>query len=223
MTENQAEPTSLPHPQRIVVFGATGATGTEVVNQALRQGHTVVAVVRRPEALPARDGLIVLPGNGRDAASIEAAFVGADTVISCIGPTKNRQPGVIMSVGTQNIVAGCERAKVRRFVMQSGILQSPGTELSVGNRLFLRLVRLFLNAVYTDKIKAEATVQNSKTGWVIVRAVGLEHAPARNTYTAGPGVAVSPFQSLTFVDCAACLLRATYEPQWEHKAINVGR
>ena len=212
-----------PHTQRIVVFGATGATGTEVVKQALRQGHTVVAVVRRPTALAPQDGLLVLTGNVLDAASIEEAFTGADAVISCIGPTHNRQPGVIMSAGTRNIVAGCERAKVRRFVMQSGILQSPGSELTAGSRVFLRLVRLFLNEVYTDKIRAEATVRNSPTGWVIVRAVGLAHAPARNTYTAGPEVGVSPFQSLTFADCAACLLRAAYEPRWERKIINVGR
>ena len=34
---------------KIVVFGATGRTGKEVVKQALEKGHHVTAVVRTPE------------------------------------------------------------------------------------------------------------------------------------------------------------------------------
>lgn len=41
-------------PQRkfkLVIFGATGRTGKEVVKQALERGHHVTAVVRTPEKL----------------------------------------------------------------------------------------------------------------------------------------------------------------------------
>lgn len=34
---------------KIVVFGATGRTGKDVVKQALEKGHHVTAVVRTPE------------------------------------------------------------------------------------------------------------------------------------------------------------------------------
>ena len=36
---------------KLVVFGATGRTGKEVVKQALKKGHHVTAVVRTPEKL----------------------------------------------------------------------------------------------------------------------------------------------------------------------------
>lgn len=36
---------------KLVVFGATGRTGKEVVKQALEKGHHVTAVVRTPEKL----------------------------------------------------------------------------------------------------------------------------------------------------------------------------
>ena len=36
---------------KLVVFGATGRTGREVVKQALEKGHHVTAVVRTPEKL----------------------------------------------------------------------------------------------------------------------------------------------------------------------------
>ena len=35
----------------LVVFGATGRTGKEVVKQALEKGHHVTAVVRTPEKM----------------------------------------------------------------------------------------------------------------------------------------------------------------------------
>ena len=36
---------------RLVVFGSTGGTGRQVVQQALKKGHHVAAVVRSPEKL----------------------------------------------------------------------------------------------------------------------------------------------------------------------------
>lgn len=37
---------------RLAVFGATGGTGRQLVEQALAQGHEVTAVVRDPARLP---------------------------------------------------------------------------------------------------------------------------------------------------------------------------
>ena len=34
---------------KLVVFGATGATGTALVNQGLELGHEITAIVRTPE------------------------------------------------------------------------------------------------------------------------------------------------------------------------------
>jgi uncharacterized protein YbjT (DUF2867 family) len=36
---------------RLLVFGATGGTGREIVNQALERGHYVTAFARKPERL----------------------------------------------------------------------------------------------------------------------------------------------------------------------------
>ena len=40
---------------KLVLLGATGETGKEVLQQALKQGHTVTAVVRTPEKITIQD------------------------------------------------------------------------------------------------------------------------------------------------------------------------
>ena len=56
--------------KKITVFGATGGTGKQVVEQALASGNEVVAYVRNPSKLGiANDHLSVLQGELADAAS----------------------------------------------------------------------------------------------------------------------------------------------------------
>lgn len=51
---------------KLLVLGATGATGRLVVDQALVAGHTVRALVRSPQKLDARPGLDVVAGQATD-------------------------------------------------------------------------------------------------------------------------------------------------------------
>ena len=48
--------------KKIVVFGATGGTGIEIVKQGLQQGHKVTAFVRNPDKLAgvANDNLTIV-------------------------------------------------------------------------------------------------------------------------------------------------------------------
>jgi putative NADH-flavin reductase len=48
---------------RIALFGATGPTGRQLLDQALAAGHQVTAAVRRPDALAPRPGLDTAPAD----------------------------------------------------------------------------------------------------------------------------------------------------------------
>jgi uncharacterized protein YbjT (DUF2867 family) len=217
---------------KIVVFGATGATGRHVVDQALSVGHAVIAVARRPEQVAPRPNLIACAGNVLDAASLRDSCRDADAVISCIGPRNNLnasaimnnlRPGTTMSVGTAHMVAAAEAAGVRRFVFQSGIGLSDGSELSRTDRWILRLLwRPMFAAAIRDKAEGERILRASILDWVIVRPVGLQDAPATASYMAGPSARVALFSSLPFADCAACLLRAVSESTWTRQVVNIG-
>src|SRR5205807_7810104 len=67
---------------KIVVFGATGNVGKQVVAEALRRGHRVTGVVRDPNNVQSPDARINLaPGDATDASSIARIVGGADAVV----------------------------------------------------------------------------------------------------------------------------------------------
>ena len=72
---------------KLVVLGATGATGLEIVSQALERGHSVTALVRSPERLtPFVDRISVRQGDLLNSADLEQVLRDQDAVISGVGP-----------------------------------------------------------------------------------------------------------------------------------------
>jgi putative NADH-flavin reductase len=208
---------------KIVVFGATGGTGNNVVERALTAGHDVVAVARKPEAVTAREHLVVHKGDVLDAESVASALVGADAVICAIGPASNGKPGTLISEGTKNILAGCAKEHVRRLVFESGMIVSDGKELSVFGRFAIWAFRSLYPKLYADKVIAEAAIQAaSGLEWVIVRPPALNHAKATGKYIAGPGARIFPGSALPHGDCAEVLVKAATEGEWKNQVINVG-
>lgn len=89
----------------LVVLGATGGTGRELVRQALDRGLDVAAIARDPAtaALPVRKGLIVIRGDVWDAAGIRAVIGADDVVVSGLGNTSSGQVGVL-TAGARAVV-----------------------------------------------------------------------------------------------------------------------
>jgi len=207
----------------LVVFGATGATGTNVVERALAEGHDVVAAVRRPDAVQARDRLAIKECDVLDAAAVAAAMSGGDAVICTIGPASDRKPGTLISAGTRNILAGCVAGRINRLVFESELIVSDGHELSTSGRFAVRMAGVVYSRLKADKVLAEAAITASPLDWVIVRPPTLKHAPATNDYLAAPAAPVSPLKAISHADCAAALVTATSGPQWIRQVVNVGR
>ena len=102
---------------KIIVFGASGNTGKQLVEQALAAGYEVVAYARNPSKLNiSNEHLTVIQGELSDAALIETAVKGTGAVLSALGPrggSKNKP----LTQGMQNIIAAMKNQGVRRLVM----------------------------------------------------------------------------------------------------------
>jgi uncharacterized protein YbjT (DUF2867 family) len=140
---------------RLVVLGATGATGRAIVEQAIDRGHQVVAYVRRPEALPERPGLSVVGGQLSDAPALTAAMTGADAVLCAIGPrgVKDLFGTDLMQRTLPVVAAAMTAAGVRRLVLMSAFgVGDTARSASLTAKLSFRTAA---RALYRDKEEAE--------------------------------------------------------------------
>ncbi|MBQ9273544.1 MAG: NAD(P)-dependent oxidoreductase [Succinivibrio sp.] len=68
---------------KVAIIGATGKAGRAVLDEALKQGHEVTALVRNPAKLKDVGGIAVLQ---KDIADLTRAdLIGFDAVINCFG------------------------------------------------------------------------------------------------------------------------------------------
>jgi len=90
---------------KLLIFGATGATGRQLVEQALQQGHEVTAFVRNPAKMTMQhEKLKVVKGNIMDCHSVGAAVAGQDAIFSALGVRFRWQIIVIAIVLSQILV-----------------------------------------------------------------------------------------------------------------------
>jgi putative NADH-flavin reductase len=173
---------------RVIVFGATGGTGREIVAQALERGHQVTAFVRNPAKLTmSHERLSVARGDVLDASSVEVAVAGHDAALCAIGNRHYVLPTNILSKGTRHIVGAMQTHGVRRLVCETslGVGDSFG-RLGVYYTLFVYPV--IMPFYWFDKEEQEKIVRRSSLDWVIVRPGQLTNGRERGAYKHGPKV-----------------------------------
>ncbi|KOG56555.1 3-beta hydroxysteroid dehydrogenase [Streptomyces griseoflavus] len=92
---------------KIAIFGANGTIGSRVLDEALRRGHQVTAVVRDPAKITKADpNLAVTTGDILDPSSVAAAAQGQDVLVSAVGGGDG--PGHIATIkpAAESLVAG---------------------------------------------------------------------------------------------------------------------
>ena len=166
---------------KLVIFGATGTVGTQVVQQALEQGHTVKAFVRNLAKLDIQHpNLSFAQGDVMNATAVEQAIRGQDAVICVLGSGKQLK-STIRSEGTQQIIQAMEKLGVRRLICQSTL----GTGDTWSNLDFYWKYVMFgfiLRQVFADHERQEALVRNSSLDWTIIRPSAFTDGPRTGRY-----------------------------------------
>ena len=123
----------------VLVFGATGPTGSIVVEHALQQGHMVTGFTRRPASLQGRhQRLQPFRGHVLDAAAVRRAVDGQDVVISVYGvPFDPFHEISVYSEGALNIVEAMQHDGVPRYLRVTSGRTTPSARS--GSSLFFEL------------------------------------------------------------------------------------
>jgi uncharacterized protein YbjT (DUF2867 family) len=163
----------------ILVLGATGPTGRQLVAQAIARGHTVTALVRSPEKAADLTGARLVQGDARDEGALRDALAGQDAVVSALGtPASPFRQVTILSEASRALVSAMRSHGVSRLVAITGI--GAGDSRGHGGFAFDRLIYpLLLRHVYADKDRQERIVRESGLDWVLVRPAVLNDKPGR--------------------------------------------
>jgi uncharacterized protein YbjT (DUF2867 family) len=198
---------------KLAVFGATGGTGRQIVEQALALGHEVSALVRDSAKLPLTNpGLALVEGNVLDRAAVDRALAGAEAVFVSLGNTANN-PDMVVSEGTAVVVAAMQAASVKRLIVVSSL--GVGDSKDQVPLFFKAIIATALRKAFQDKDAQEKLVMASGLDWTIIRPGGLTDGPATGVYRAGLDRSISG--SVARADVAAFALAQLAGGEYIHK------
>ena len=167
---------------KVLIFGATGTVGRELVTQGLEKGHIVVAFVRDPSKLAiSHANLEIIEGDVLDSAAVDLAVAGHDAVLIALGAGSK---GQVRSTGTRNIIQAMQKSGARRLVCLSTL----GVGDSNGNLNFFWKYIMFgmlLRAAFADHVSQEDQVIRSGLDWTIVRPAAYTDGERTGNYRHG--------------------------------------
>ena len=203
---------------KIVVFGASGGTGSKIVEQALSAGHMVTAFVRTPSKLGIQhQNLTAFQGDVMDADAVERSIAGQDAVISALGPVRPPVPGM-METAAKNIVAGMKAHGLRRLISTTGAgVRDPQDQPKFIDRLMRALLTLLAGDVLRDSAANVHVIQSSDLDWTIVRFPRLIDGARTGKYRVGY-VGRDSGPQLSRADGADFVLKELSANRWIKKA-----
>lgn len=203
---------------KVLVFGASGGTGRELVKQALAQGHTVTAFVRDPSGLRKTGAnLTIRVGDVVDPARVRQAVRGQDAVISALGASRSltRHPELVD--GVRNIVGAMEEEGVRRLVYLS-VLGVGESRRQLGWFDRYVIVPLVLGNVVADHALKEAIIERSRLDWVVVRPPRLTNGPHTGRYRSGESIEAGRMSaSVSRADVADFMVKQIADDTFVHR------
>jgi len=151
-----------PRTIKLLVIGATGRTGHEIVQQALARGHQVTAFVRSPDSITlTNERLTVVKGDAMDESQLAKVMQGHNAVLSALGPREVFKPGSILHDSALATTRAMKRSGVKRLVVLSAAAHFPG--------LANRIASFVLQNHMRDSLAMEEIVQASGLDWTIAR------------------------------------------------------
>ena len=160
----------------VLVFGATGKTGSLVVDRALSKGHTVTVLVRDPKKF-SHPNVRVITGSATNPSDVLSAITGQQAVIESIGGTTPYKATTLETTSIRNIIAAMRTANVPRLITVSMMGIGDSRAQSPAWYKYL-LMPTFLHGSTADKTSKESAVTSSGLDYVIVRPPILKDTPA---------------------------------------------
>jgi putative NADH-flavin reductase len=208
---------------RIVIFGATGATGQELLKQGLAAGYDLTAFVRDPSKLALGSSVHVAPGDALDPLAVGKAISGQEAVISALGP-RSLNDNVLLPRSMTHILAGMKEHGVRRLIVlgASGTMPQAEKRLSLVGRALLRFAKAtLLHKVFESQTAMQAMVRASGADWTIVQPPRLLNSPGKGRYRVDGEALPANGAVIPRADLAKFMLAQLTSEEWVRRDVYV--
>ena len=206
---------------KVTIFGASGALGSECLQQCLEAQHEVTVLARTLSKLPpeARGRITGVEGDALEAEPVTRALGdGTEAILFAVGIDK-RSPEDLCTDVTRHILAAMPRLGVRRLVWCGGgsnIVEDD--DVTFGAKFVEAFARTFMGLRHRDKAhQLELLNQHLELDWIGIRPLQMRRGPKSTRYRLGFHP-YSGFSAISFADCAHAMLRMLTDDTWLHKA-----
>jgi nucleoside-diphosphate-sugar epimerase len=209
---------------RLAIVGATGRTGTHLLNQAVDAGHDVTAVVRSPSKLDRDVRAVRVDFSDPDREALTDAVRGADAALSCMAPRARADFG-LLSRGTRTITDAMARAGTKRFLILSGAgvatartpnrPDPPRHEPGAGwimRHVNTPMARVLIGKHFVDAAVMEDDLAATDLDYTTVNAPLLLDRPLTGAYKVAYGRSLKLALRIGRADVAHFMLRAIDDP-----------
>ena len=201
---------------KIAIIGATGHVGSQLLEEALRRGHSVTAIARHSSKIGPREGVIIKEVDINDAPALQAAVAGHDAVLSAAN---------FSTLPATAIIEPVKKSGVKRllFVGGAGSLLLPDGSKVIDSPDFPEMYKAEASAggVYLETLRKEAELD-----WTFL-SPSAEFVPGERTGKFRLGqdhllVSAEGRSWISFADFAIAMLDEVQDPKHSRQRFTVG-
>ncbi len=206
---------------KLIIFGASGATGKQLTGQALAQGHEVTAFVRSPSKLSLQHPrLTLVQGDVNNYQAVLNAIHGKEVVLSALGANSPFRYDPVVVNGLSHIIRAMEVTQVTKLIYLSFIGVSQSRPSAGG------LIRLLAPTLLRTETKGheerEQLIRRSRLQWTIVQAPTLTNGPLLQQYRWGEDIRTKAFlNTLSRADVADFMLTQLKSIRYGQRAVRL--
>lgn len=198
---------------KMLILGATGPTGRQLVDLALKAEDAVTALVRQPAGtMDFPDKVKVIVGDATSSTNLAEAMAGQDVVISALGRSASMRADGLFTRAAAAVVDAAKQTGVSKLVWLSSF--GVGATFKSASPLQKFIYSTMLRNLYGNKELAERGIRSSTLDWTLVYPTMLTHGESKGTYASGDRLPMKGNPSISRADVAHFLHHAAHTDEW---------
>lgn len=213
---------------KILIIGGTGRTGRPLIEQALKRGYTVHALVRDKNKPEQKENLVLFEGLPTDAAVIEKAIAGCSAVLSTLNISRKndfpwaplRSPKDLLSNTIRELIRVCEIKNCPRIILTTawGVNETMH-DIPGWFRWFINNSNI--KYPYIDHGRVEDILKECMLDWTIIRPTGLTNSKKQKEFIVTINNTLKPRLTISRNDVARFMLDTLEKKSYTREMVTI--